>query len=1095
MTHRHWLTVVFLCSSVAVAAQDVGMGRREGGGRRFEAPYTMEIRTPSVPWGAELPGPPLRVLAVPSVQEGRTLVELAQRLPMELTTVSIDPAWDVNKWTMAFGDDYGARAEQGDLALIYSYLEEELAGDKTFDVILLPLHHGRNALSEAGWQALRRRVEAGCGLVLIRPFDPGLSPLILAEPPRPSGEDDSDRPLEPQVESSPWRVQADHWLVRGIPVESFPFDLLEHYRYSAAPGAQVLVAAESGTPVLAVGEVGRGRVVAFGYRNIGISWRMPMLRAMVRDVDVYWEYFYSWLCRALIYAGRREPASAPDFSAATARWSLRAERGALLREGTGAPPSFPGLAPGRYFLEQRVPADWRIPVVDVPQPDRIEAVSVRPEVLEEGQTAQVSFSSTGPADVSVEDGFGRRLGSAVSPGSGRRSVNVRLGRPLTHGGVVRIRVGTAELRTAVRFAASSREWEDYEVILPWYGPNSYQPWIPALDEQFRRIGITTLEDPERNFRIIASVHDPVFGIYWYRRGNYEERKAEYLRTRDKQYLTRDVSLHAPDLEERMRERFRSSVGDVIPLKPFAYYLADESSVTCYADAFDVDWSPADLEAFRRWLRGRYSSLDELNLAWGTAFGDWNAVAPMTTEEAQQHGNYAPWAEHRIFMEEAFIRTIARGGEIAREFDPGARPSFSGTQIPTPHNGCNWYEIDQVADYLQPYSGGSQDAMHHLFRPGLKLTGFTGYGLVGDQVQHEVWERLFYGHSGASIFWHYTLLNPDLTFSEQGSALGQVIGRLQSGIGRIFMNAPVQEDGVAIHFSMASIRGAWITDGRIVEGVQSAERTSKNFAELMRRREAWVKQLESQGLQFRFLATPQIEAGELSRYRVLILPYSISLSDREAAAIEAFAAHGGRVFVDEHVGKMDEKNRWRRQQLWQTLPPGFVRLGAPGPIPVVSAFPVQAQGLTTVRRFGSATVYGFLPEKAVEVGLPASNRIRYDLLRSRLAAPVVAAGPAEPVLIVERDSRIAELRIGPELVLSLRDEQGRPVDRSVVVIRVFDPAGKLVRYYSGNADIRDGAGRFTIPFAENDARGAWRVEARDVVSGLTAVAIVELGVTG
>ena len=28
-----------------------------------------------------------------------------------------------------------------------------------------------------------------------------------------------------------------------------------------------------------------------------------------------------------------------------------------------------------------------------------------------------------------------------------------------------------------------------------------------------------------------------------------------------------------------------------PLKPMACYLADESSLTFYADAFDVDWAP------------------------------------------------------------------------------------------------------------------------------------------------------------------------------------------------------------------------------------------------------------------------------------------------------------------------------------------------------------------------------------------------------------------------------------------------------------------------------------------------------------------------
>ena len=110
-------TLVFICP---ILAQDVGMGDRKGGTARFEKPYTLDIETPHVPWAKPLPGGPIRLLAVPSVQEGRTLVELAQRIDLDLTTVTIDPAWDNNKWTMSFEDDYGARAERGDLTLIFS---------------------------------------------------------------------------------------------------------------------------------------------------------------------------------------------------------------------------------------------------------------------------------------------------------------------------------------------------------------------------------------------------------------------------------------------------------------------------------------------------------------------------------------------------------------------------------------------------------------------------------------------------------------------------------------------------------------------------------------------------------------------------------------------------------------------------------------------------------------------------------------------------------------------------------------------------------------------------------------------------------------
>jgi hypothetical protein len=85
----------------------------------------------------------------------------------------------------------------------------------------------------------------------------------------------------------------------------------------------------------------------------------------------------------------------------------------------------------------------------------------------------------------------------------------------------------------VLFAASSRAWKYYEVVLPWHAPRSYQPWTPVVDEQFRKLGITTLSRPQRNFRIMANAHLPAFGIYWYRRENYLKRKAEFMKTGDK----------------------------------------------------------------------------------------------------------------------------------------------------------------------------------------------------------------------------------------------------------------------------------------------------------------------------------------------------------------------------------------------------------------------------------------------------------------------------------------------------------------------------------------------------------------------------------
>ncbi|MBL8174239.1 MAG: beta-galactosidase [Bryobacterales bacterium] len=1057
---RRSLLAAAALAPAPLCAQDVGMGARRGPSSRLETPYRMDIETPHVKWANPLPGGPLRLLAAPSVSEGRTAIELAQRLSLDLTTVSIDPEWDVNKWTMCFGRDYGARAERGDLKLIYSYLEQELTSEKHFDVILLPLAHGWKELTEASRAAIGKRVESGCGLVLMRPFSCPYSPL--------EAEGGDDGPWE----KAAWKRTGEHYIARAIPVETFPWQFVEQHKARLRAGSQALLQSANGTPLLAVREQGQGRVAAFGCRSYGLSWRMPF-EARHHAVDVYWEYFYALLCRTLMWAAKREPKGVADWS--KGEWRVRDRFGAVVRQGRGGSPDSGGLLPGRYFLERQAGAEWDIAARDVEGSDRIDGLTVTPTLIREGAAVQVSFQATGKATVELVDGLGRVL----AKGSGADGVTLQAGRSMVHSGLVRVTAGSATEVMPVHFEAASREWTDYEVVLPWSGPRSYQPWMKALDEQLRRIGVTTLASPERNFRFMVSSHLNAFGIYWYRRDNYLKRKKLYAETRDKKHLTREVVLQSPDFEASVRKQFEGETKRMAALKPFAYYLADESSLTCYTDAFDVDWAPEAIAGLRQWLKAEYGGLQQLNAAWGTRFASWEAVLPMTAEEAQKHGNFAPWADHRIYMEREFVRAFGKARDWLKEIDPGARPSISGTQVPTAHNGCDWYSIDQELEYIQPYSGGGQDAMHYLFNPKLRITGFTGYGATGDEARYMQWQRLFYGHSGASIFWHYTMLNPDLTFSEQGSALAEAFGKMQSGIGRVFLNSRVVEDGVAVHFSMASIRGAWITDGVIQADMGNAMRSSKSFAELSKRRTAWVKELEDQGVAFRFLATQQIERGELDRYKVLILPYSIALSDKEIEAISRFMERGGRVFADEQAGRMDERCRWRKAAPW----PGLERKGA-GSIGVKPALGVEGAFLRTVREFGASKLYGLLPRETTRVTLPRMEGVTYDLLRGGEAAAALKAGPGEPVLLLVRPARIAKLSCDASLGLRLTDEKGEGVDLSVVRVRAFDGRGREARHYAGNVWIENGSGKIEIPFALSDA-GEWTIRMRDAVSGMTA----------
>jgi len=76
------------------------------------------------------------------------------------------------------------------------------------------------------------------------------------------------------------------------------------------------------------------------------------------------------------------------------------------------------------------------------------------------------------------------------------------------------------------------------------------------------------------------------------------------------------------------------------------------------------------------------------------------------------------------------------------------------------------------------------------------------------------------------------------------------------------------------------------------------------------RDGWAKVLDDLGLAIRFVATPPVEEGALRGKKVLVLPYSLALSDREVAEIRRFVEDGGLLLADAGTGLFDEHVAWR-----------------------------------------------------------------------------------------------------------------------------------------------------------------------------------------
>lgn len=986
-----WLCVAFLLapSTFLLPASDP-----KESGARVDAPFTTSIETPHIPWGKPSPGPPIHAFVVPSVSEGRTLIELAERMDLTFDTVTIDDAWDVNTWTVGTDNNYEAR----NYKLLYGYLSEDLTSSKPYDVIVLPSQHGWNRLPAAARDAICRRVREGAGLVLIHPTtglpaagDPkvkgplndfidnyeaaasapendlwALSPLVGVLSDRLGAR--GFREVRPDaIAAGPWKIVTDHYVTRNVPLDSFPYDYVKHYKYQLGKDSTALVTGPDGEPIVATKSYGRGRVVALGYLNEGLSPQVDWRILGKRD-DHWWEYFYSLLCRSIIWAAKREPGISlekAEFSPDSGQLSVGVRNGTLARtaaavvklvnewgedEGTSTDElglimganhkilKLSAIPPaGRHYVDIFLVSggkhyDWGTVSFNKPKPDEITELSTDRSFYARGDKMQASFKMrTGDAasyTAELVDNrnrlLARRTGN-IHAGESGGAASLDVANYTTNIGWVRLslfkpprahqaRDLVDRRQVRVNLAAQDRKFGAYEMILPWYGPPSYQPWTPTLDAQFRKAGVTVVEAPERNFRLIHEVHAPGFGVYWHYREAYLQQKDKFLETGDKKYLIRTPDLSSDAWLDELRKTVRDHMKASEPYRPLASYLADESSLTAYGDPLDFSWSEPTLAKFREWLKGQYSTLDALNREWGAAFQSWESVIPLTTSEAQAKGNYAGWMDHRTFMELVFAHALQVAAEAVKKEDPGSLPSISGTQAPGPSNAVNWYLLDSAVDYLQPYSEDDQDELHRTMRPGLILTGFTGYGSHGAELRHELWHRLLHGQTGASVFWQYTMLNPDLTLTEQGRDLQSVTHELRDeGLALLLRGATRENCGIAVHYSLPSVRGQWITDGHIQpHELSDGDKTSPHLKRFHENRHAWLQALEDAGYQYDFLTMEQIDAGKLSNYRILILPDSIALSDAEVTTVRRFTAKGGFLIADAETGLMDAHARWQEK---------------------------------------------------------------------------------------------------------------------------------------------------------------------------------------
>ncbi|PYV44085.1 MAG: hypothetical protein DMG06_07935, partial [Acidobacteria bacterium] len=979
-------------------------GAEQGvGGSAFhknDITYSTEVKTPHVKWARKLPGGPIKGFFIPSVQYGRDMVELMQRLDLDPTTVSIDRKWDTNCW--GIGDYYGheARGDRDDFQIVYSYAERDLTGPTSFEVMVIPGLNGWSRMTRSTRDAILKRVANGAGLVLIHPFVGDvknhpfkgdgvegdariweISPLVGCP------DDWVDNRGYPEINQAAvskgkWEIALQHFITSGQSLQLLPEGSMGGSFYKYTSNGDVLI--KSGeNPILAVKKYGKGRVAAFAYMEEGFIPQAidPVSTSMYWN---YWEYYYSLLSRAILWAAGRDSgldiksltaqANAAEgvkitLSTATARnveveiagrsefgqslgsyltqKSLSGGENLITVPGDHLRPRF-GWPGGRQIFDVIIretdtgrTLNWGATFFEAPRKARLAQIQPASDVLRRGEVLTAVLSATG--DISnlsmrfrITDDLERLLTSQTAPAATEKTFSHRLDDFLGKYAFI-----TAELLDSHSTVVDQRRSNPLLVVQAKRRRKEYLPLVSfgggrhfftaARMNQVRAAGAETGFTWGGKVNNSLNIPHGAFGVYWYDRGpttpeglekaiaefhrtgdfnslQYLTKKELYKRTGDTKFLARTPSFSDPDFMQKLRDIVTATARDKARYNMDYYFVGDEGSLTSYADPYDFDWSPHALVAFRQWLKQEYGSLGALNKEWKTNHQGWEEVLPFTTEQAMKSGNFAPWADHRTFMETSFANAYKTVRDAVLAGDPDGHIALSGTQVTTAYNGCDWYRLDQVIDDFISYDDGNQWDLHRSFaKPGAMIGFWTGYGSHGIAVQNAIWSAAIHNVFHPNIFWMPSYLNPDFTYSKSARDMGEAFKTLKSeGVGRLFMESHRLQDGIALHYSMPSVHAASITHNHPERG---RPQVNRNFAA---NRDGWVRALNDLGLQFDFVSYDQVEQGQLTngKYKVFILPFSMALSPREVEAITEFAQQGGIVIADAAAGMMDDHCAWQ-----------------------------------------------------------------------------------------------------------------------------------------------------------------------------------------
>jgi hypothetical protein len=368
----------------------------------------------------------------------------------------------------------------------------------------------------------------------------------------------------------------------------------------------------------------------------------------------------------------------------------------------------------------------------------------------------------------------------------------------------------------------------------------------------------------------------------------------------------------------------------------AYSFDDEISLGKLISPADVDIHPLSLASFRIWLKQRYSTIETLNQQWNSGFKNFDDVMPQGFEQIRQKikempmsaWNLSRWMDFRQFMDFQFSDVLSELVRYTNELSPNIPAGFVGGLSPNTWGGYDYARLSRAVQWMEAYNIHETNEILRSFwnaerRPRMQ-TFFSSKNPKADSWF--LWYYLLHGNQ-AVIAWPEGWFKPHpqpLPETERGAYIAPhivadeaVFKEIQGKISEPFVDPKTKfiADPIGIYYSHPSIQASWAADA-LVHGntwSQLFASTDNEIQSMGILRRSWCKILEDSGFQYEFISYLDVMEKEpdlIRRFKVIILPKMLCVSDKEAQVLKKFVLQGGTLITDKFCGMFDEHGKAR-----------------------------------------------------------------------------------------------------------------------------------------------------------------------------------------